>query len=209
VLVRTLYVVTHPEAAHHVEGLVGGWHDSRLTAAGVKAAGEIAGALRDAVPAGAAVELYSSDLRRTAETAEVVGARFGVRPVFDGRLRERSFGEVEGKSKSEWDRVFVPPPAVGDRMGHVDVPGAETRAAVARRVYAAVDEILESDAEHQILVTHGFAMTYVVAAWIGMPPESLGHVVFKVRSGSISTLHEDDVYRGRLVMRLGDARHLG
>jgi probable phosphoglycerate mutase len=202
VLVRTLYVVTHPEATHHVEGLVGGWHDSRLTGAGVRAAGGIAGALRDVVPAGAEVELYSSDLRRTAETA-------GVRPVFDARLRERSFGEVEGKPKAEWERAFVPPPMAGDRMGHVDVPGAETRAAVARRVYAAVDDILESDAERQILVTHGFAMTYVVTAWIGMPLEVLGYVVFKVPSGSISTLHEDDLYGGRLVMRLGDARHLG
>lgn len=28
---RTLLVVTHPEATHHVEKVVGGWHDSRLT----------------------------------------------------------------------------------------------------------------------------------------------------------------------------------
>lgn len=26
-----VYVVTHPEASHHVTGIVGGWHDSRLT----------------------------------------------------------------------------------------------------------------------------------------------------------------------------------
>ncbi|WP_291799342.1 hypothetical protein [Brevibacterium sp.] len=28
---RTLCVVTHPEATHHVHELVGGWHDSELT----------------------------------------------------------------------------------------------------------------------------------------------------------------------------------
>ena len=28
--VKCLFVVTHPEATHHVEGLVGGWHDSTL-----------------------------------------------------------------------------------------------------------------------------------------------------------------------------------
>jgi len=31
---RCIYVVTHPEATHHVAGVVGGWHDSDLTAQG-------------------------------------------------------------------------------------------------------------------------------------------------------------------------------
>ncbi|WSB66685.1 histidine phosphatase family protein [Streptomyces decoyicus] len=43
---RTLYVVTHPEATHHVEGVVGGWHDSQLTPSGIRAALSIAQALR-------------------------------------------------------------------------------------------------------------------------------------------------------------------
>ncbi|MFF4219049.1 histidine phosphatase family protein [Streptomyces nondiastaticus] len=70
--------------------------------------------------------------------------------------------------------VFIPPPAVGDRMGHDEgVPGAETKAMFARRVYAAVDDILRRPYEHRIVVTHGFALTFVVAARIGMPIESL------------------------------------
>lgn len=32
---RTIYVVTHPGATHHCEGLVGGWYDSDLTAKGL------------------------------------------------------------------------------------------------------------------------------------------------------------------------------
>ncbi|WP_329865638.1 histidine phosphatase family protein [Streptomyces sp. JV184] len=60
----TLYVVTHPEATHHVEGVVGGWHDSQLTPAGVRAAVSIAQALRAQIPDGAEVELFSPDLQR-------------------------------------------------------------------------------------------------------------------------------------------------
>ena len=205
---RTLYVVTHPEATHHIDGLVGGWHDSQLTPGGIGAAKAIGQALRDAVPDGAEVDLFSSDLQRTAQTAEIIGERFGVPPVFDPRLREMSFGEAEGKPKAAWDRLFVPPPAAGDRMAHVDVTGGESKTTVAKRIYAAMDEVLAREREHQIIVTHGFAMTFVVAAWIKMPIESLGHVLFKVTSGSITTLLEDDVYHGRLVLRLGDARHL-
>jgi len=206
--VRTLYVVTHPEATHHVEGLVGGWHDSQLTPDGVRAAESISQALRAQIPEDTEVDLFSSDLQRTAQTAKVIAERFDVRPHLDPRLREMSFGGAEGKPKESWDRLFVPPPAAGDRMTHRDIPGAETRNSVAQRIYTAMDEVLQRQCEHQIIVTHGFALTFVVAAWIKMPTVSLGHVVFKAPSGSITTLHEDDLYRGRLVLRLGDSRHL-
>jgi probable phosphoglycerate mutase len=206
--VRTLYVVTHPEATHHVEGLVGGWHDSRLTPKGIRAAQSTGEALRAAVPDGAEVELFSSDLQRTAQTAAAIGERFDIRPVLDPRLREMSFGEAEGKPDAWWDRHAVPPPAAGNRMHHADVPGAETKTVIAQRIYAVMDEILRSPCEHQIIVTHGFALTFVVAAWIKMPIASLGHVVFKASSGSITTLHEDDFFHGRLVTRLGDTHHL-
>jgi probable phosphoglycerate mutase len=118
VLVRCVYVVTHPEATHHVEGVVGGWHDSQLTPAGIRAAARIAGTLRDRIPADAEVEVISSDLRRTLRTAEEAAKSFGVETIEDRRLRERSYGQAEGRAQEWLDRRFVPPPATGDRMGH-------------------------------------------------------------------------------------------
>ena len=37
------------------------------------------------------------------------------------------------------------------------------------RAYAALDRILQSKAEHQIVVVHGGTATFLLAAWIGMP----------------------------------------
>jgi probable phosphoglycerate mutase len=207
--VRTIHVVTHPEATHHVEGLVGGWHDSDLTPTGLREAAAIARALRAAVPEGADVELFSSDLLRTRRTAEEVGGLFDVKPVLDERLREKSYGEAEGRPQAWLDERFLPPPAVGDRMGHEEgVREAETKEAFARRIYAVMDEILDHHREHQIVVTHGYALTFVVAAWIGMPADSLGYVNFRAPSGSITTLREDDFFHNRQVVSLGDTRHL-
>jgi probable phosphoglycerate mutase len=93
-------------------------------------------------------------------------------------------------------------------MAHLVIPGAESRAELAQRIYAAVDDIVSRPSEHQIIVTHGHAFSFAVAAWIKMPLEALGYALFKAPSGSITVLHEDDLYRGRLVLRLGDARHL-
>ncbi|WP_405187971.1 histidine phosphatase family protein [Streptomyces anulatus] len=206
---RTLYVVTHPEATHHVEGVVGGWHDSELTPAGVRAAVSIARALRARIPDGAEVELFSSDLRRTLRTADEVAGLFGVKPVVDRRLREKSYGEAEGRPQEWLDRRFVPPPAVGERMDHDEgVRGAETKSVWAQRVYAAMGEILRSDCEHQIIVTHGGSLTCVVASWIKMPIEAAGYASFRGPSGSITTLREDDFFHNRQVVSLGDTRHL-
>ena len=68
-------------------------------------------------------------------------------------------------------------------MGHDEgVPGAETKLAFAQRVYAAMDAILECWCEHQVIVTHGYAVTFVLASWIRMPIESLGYVNFLAAS---------------------------
>ncbi|MCF3102229.1 histidine phosphatase family protein [Streptomyces roseoverticillatus] len=165
--------------------------------------------LRAEIPGGAEVEVLSSDLLRTRRTAGEIAGLFRTVPVLDHRLREKSYGEAEGRPQEWLDERFVPPPATGDRMGHDGgVPGAETKTASARRVYAAVDDILRRPYEHQIIVTHGFALNFVVAAWIRMPIESLGYVSFRAPSGSITHLHEDDFFHNRRLARLGDTRHL-
>ncbi|HEX6247279.1 MAG TPA: histidine phosphatase family protein [Nocardioidaceae bacterium] len=206
---RTVYLVTHPEATHHVENLVGGWYDSELTARGLRAAGAIADVLHARIPAGCAVEVHSSDLRRTRQTAEVVGERLGVEVRLDQGLRELSYGEAEGRPQAWLAERYLPPPPVGDRMHHDHgVPGAETKWSLVNRVYASVDAILRSDCEHQVLVTHGGAATFVVAAWIGMPPEATGYVNVRVTPGGISELREDDFFHGRQIASLDDTGHL-
>ncbi|MET9954401.1 histidine phosphatase family protein [Streptomyces sp. NPDC006339] len=206
---RTLYVVTHPQATHHVENVVGGWHDSRLTPAGIRAAAAVAQALRARIPRSADVELYASDLRRTRQTAEAVAELFGVAPVLDPRLREKSYGEAGGRPQQWLDRRFVPPPAVGERLEHDEgVKGAETKAAWVRRVYAAMDDILGRPCEHQIIVTHGGTLTFVVTAWIKMPQATVGYASLRAPAGSITTLHEDDFFHNRQIVALADTHHL-
>ncbi|MGW0521481.1 histidine phosphatase family protein [Crossiella sp. NPDC003009] len=206
---RTVYVVAHPEATHHVQDLVGGWHDSELTEKGRAAAAAIAESLRAQIPEDAEVELYTSDLKRTAQTAQAIGARFGLEPVQDKRLREKSYGEAEGRPDPWLRERFVPPPAEGERMFHDEnIPGAETKGDMAVRIYEVMDEILARPAEHQIIVTHGGALTFVVANWIKFPLESAGYANFNGPSGSITVLRQDDYFHNRQVRVLGDTAHL-
>jgi len=203
---RSIYVVTHPEATHAVEKLVGGWYDSDLTPVGVEQAERIADALAARVPS-TQTGLFASDLRRARRTAESIAARLETDLLLDRGLREQSYGAAEGLPAGTID--FVPPPATGDRLRHHDgVDGSEIRLDVATRVYASFERVLKHGAEHSVVVTHGGAATFVVAAWIGMPLESLGSVKFKVSPGSITTLRQTNVAADRQVSSLNDLRHL-
>ncbi|UUI65484.1 histidine phosphatase family protein [Cellulomonas wangsupingiae] len=107
---RTVTVVTHPEATHHVEGLVGGQFDSALTPRGERQAAAIAAALHARIDGSARVGLVASDLRRTRRTAEIIGAVLGVEAALDPRLREKSYGEAGGRPQAWLDARLVPPP---------------------------------------------------------------------------------------------------
>lgn len=206
---KTIYVVTHPEAAHHVEGLVGGWHDSELTAKGLADAQAIARWLCAEIPRGVDVDVFSSDSLRARHTAEPVGAALGTAVRLDWRLREKSYGDAEGRPQRWLDDRFIPPPAAGDRLSHDEgVPGAETKAVFAARVYSVMEEIIAGQIERQVVVTHGFALTFVIAAWIQMPLISVGYANFRSTPGSITTLRQDDFFHNRQVAVLAQTSHL-
>ncbi|GIJ35249.1 histidine phosphatase family protein [Micromonospora sediminimaris] len=206
---RNLYVVTHPEATHHVDGLVGGWFDSDLTARGCAHAELIAQALAGRLSSAAGVEVFSSDLLRARRTAEVIGKRLASRVVLDTDLREKSYGEAGGRPQAWLDERFIPPPATGERMRHDEgVSGAETKWELAVRTYAALERILRSTVEHQVVVAHGGTATFLLAAWIGMPIDAAGLVGIRFSPGGITHLREDDFLHNRWIVQLNDTHHL-
>jgi probable phosphoglycerate mutase len=205
---RHIYLVTHAEAQHHVDGIVGGWHDSELTALGRLQAERIAEALASSIGP-QPVEIYSSDLRRATQTAERIARRFSGEVQTDARLRERSNGEADGRPQAWLAERRIPLPEYGDRLGHHDGPvGAETRMALIERLYPALDDILSRPATNQIVVSHGSASSYLIAAWIGMPMTSTDRVFFPLTSGSITTLLRNDTHHSHQVVSLNETQHL-
>ncbi len=201
-------MVTHPDATHHVEHRVGSWFDSPLTERGRRQARRIAAALRDRVDVG--VTLFSSDLRRTAETADILADELGCRPHFLAELREKSYGEAEGRPDAWLRERFVRSPLDGERLEHDGgLPGAESVGQWDRRVYAGMDIVLQGAVAQTIVVTHGGTASLLIAHWIGMPVTSLGRVRFRVSPGSITHLREDDYFRYRSVESLNEIGHLG
>ena len=205
---RDVFVVVHAASKHHDEGLVGGWYDSELSPAGRGQAVQVAAEVRRSVPAGAPCRVYSSDLRRAVQTAEPIASALHADLVELPGLRELSYGVAEGRPEAWLDARFVPAPP-DDRLDHGSgIEGAETKRTFAARVYGAVDSILTEDVGHQVIVTHGFALTFVVMAWCRIPIEGVGWVNLRSSPGGITHLAEDDHFRNRAVRTLNSTDHL-
>jgi len=204
-----LYVVTHPEATHHLEHRVGGWYDSELTPAGLVHAGLIADALTQRIEDRTEVAVFTSDLTRTWQTAVSIGERLDREPVSMCELREKSYGEGEGRPDAWFRERFIPPPAIGERMDHDEgLAGAETKLEWVRRVYRGMDQITSAPPRTTIVVTHGGSASPVIAHWLRIPWDSLDYASFGVGAGSITHLREDDHFHNRTLVELNDTTHL-
>ncbi|WP_405061112.1 histidine phosphatase family protein [Kribbella sp. NBC_01505] len=205
---KHIYLVTHPESQHHIDGLVGGWYDSELTPRGHQQAECIADALVSKI-GDQPVEVHSSDLSRASQAAARIARRFGVDVQLDPRLRERSNGEADGRPQAWLSERRIPMPEYGDRLGHHDGPaGAETRLTMLERLYPALEDIVRRPAETQIVVSHGSASSYLITAWLGMPLASADRGYFTLTSGGITTFRRNDSHHSHQVLAVNETAHL-
>jgi broad specificity phosphatase PhoE len=91
------YILRHGEALSNVRDIVSSWpekFENHLTNKGKKTIKESAEKLKDKN-----INLiFSSDLLRTRQTAEIVGKKLKIKPKLDKRLREINFGVFSGGS---------------------------------------------------------------------------------------------------------------
>lgn len=92
--VTRLIVIRHGETAWNVDTRIQGQLDIGLNATGQRQARQLGQALADET-----VEaVYASDLARAWDTACAVAGPLGLEVVPDPRLRERAFGDFEGRT---------------------------------------------------------------------------------------------------------------
>jgi uncharacterized phosphatase len=168
--VTKLLLVRHGETDWNAEGRLQGQTDRPLSDYGRRQARQLADELE-----GEQFEaIYSSDLSRAQETAEIVGRRLDVPVELDPDLREKDWGTWEGLNAVERDRVeFV---------------GESTEAHQERMLQA-----LRRISEHHpgdgvvLVVTHGGSMRRVQTAAMGMAlpvVENCGRWLCEVENGA-------------------------
>lgn len=201
---KEICIVTHTQATHHQDNIVGGWYDSELTDKGISDAVKCGNRLKQYKLEG--VEIFSSDLKRSLQTAERISDILGSVIHTDSRLREMSFGDANGRKHSWMNKRMISYDGK-NRLDHAVIRGGETRRELAIRLYSAMDDVV-SGRDKAVICTHSYAATFLIACWIGMPIGSAGYVRFNIRPGSITRLEQDDFFMNRSVVSLNETGHL-
>jgi broad specificity phosphatase PhoE len=161
--VTTFLLVRHGETDWNREGRWQGHSNTQLNDTGREQARRAAAEL-DGVDV-----IYSSDLARAHETAEIIAAAVGRGVRTDERLRERSFGAWEGLTAPEIEERFAEDLAswrLGDGAGPDD---AEPFDVFARRVQSFLDEAVERHPDETVLVVaHGGTVRVIHALASGL-----------------------------------------
>jgi probable phosphoglycerate mutase len=145
----TLLLVRHGETDWNADGRLQGQTDRPLSDFGHRQARKLADELADET----LDAIYSSDLSRARETAEIVGEQLGLGIGLDADLREKDWGTWEGLTPVERDRIeFV----------------GESTEAHMERTLRALRRISERHPGGRVLVvTHGGSMRRIQTATLG------------------------------------------
>lgn len=234
---KQIITIQHTQSVHHTNGMVGSWTDWHLTEAGRVQAERIARRIMPHLQ-GKTWTLYSSDLLRARETAAPLAEMLNVAPILRSELRERNLGPAVGRSV-QWlrENLEMQERTVDDRLFRAEVglcptnesvclqrpsvgcarpcagwrPIAESRRDAWNRLAPFFKEIMASEDENIILVSHGDLLSIFNAMWLGLPVEALNSLDLYGMAGGVSFFHvaEDRADPGtargkRVIRRLSD-----
>ncbi|MDO8624224.1 MAG: histidine phosphatase family protein [bacterium] len=143
----TFYFVRHGQSRGNKAGVISGQDDHPLTEEGLKEAQQTA----VIIPVGISL-IYSSDLSRCQQTAEVLNKGRQLPIIYDARLRERSFGSLSGKT---WDQVDLDGVLhKKDQAQEYDYQsyGGESVQQVTDRLHACIEDIKKTYPNEKVLV---------------------------------------------------------
>lgn len=156
-----IVLVRHGATDWNLQGRCQGSTDRELSEAGVRQAEQISTLLSEE----RLQAIYSSDLRRARQTAELISRPHGLPVLIETQLRELDHGALEGLTFNEIKSLH------GEFLirwrsepAEICVPGGERLADVAERAWQGLNEIVQrhEDADRLLIVSHNFPILGIV-----------------------------------------------
>lgn len=188
-----LYLVRHGETESNKERRYQGWTESPLSKKGARQAEKVGFFL-----AGQGLEgLYCSDLKRAVNTARVIGAGSGLKPVVNPLLREIHFGQWEGLTFDQIEGTWGEEINLWlDNPFHKSTPGGEALAEVCGRMQSFLEELEEKIPHGQRIaaVSHGGSIRALLYQLLDLDKSSFWDI--KIGNASVSLIRkEGDRYK--------------
>ncbi len=161
-----IYLLRHGETEENLNKIIQGQLDGNLTNLGRKQAFKQGQKFRP-VPINL---ILSSDLKRCVDTTEyfIQGYGSGLNVEYNESLRERHWGDMQGKTTEEVGLKDFQGTEVYDMDNEGILKSAESLASIDRRVENLANEIiLPFDGENLVIVSHDFANSYLVNYLLG------------------------------------------
>jgi broad specificity phosphatase PhoE len=157
---HALYLARHGETDDNREPIrVQGFTDTPLNDTGRRQAAQLAAGVASL----GLQALWSSDLKRARETAEIVGDRIAAPVRVDPRLREANRGRWEGRRFVDIERECPERFAAWRRAGaSVRLPGGESLLEQQERVIASLQNIRAVSELPALVVCHGGSIRVVL-----------------------------------------------
>jgi len=201
-----IVIVQHCQSEHHINNLSGGWTDTPLTDFGRKQANLIGERLKKEINADEFI-LYSSDLMRAKQTAEIIGSHLKLEVTEEIGLREINTGVATGKTK-DWVKENINPRLIKvPYIDHLAFEEGETMRQFYRRTCECMNKIHSIENSNLLIVTHGITLSNIVAWWLKFTPEMLNDVFFSALPGSISILSKSRDGQNAMIL-FNDTSHL-
>lgn len=175
------YIIRHGEAVSNVENLVSCWPEkfkNHLTKLGIKEVKESIEKLKKELASqGRDIDLiFTSDLLRAKETADMVGKALKIKPKLDKRLREEGFGIFNGGPSKDLENFAGKVARIRKKIVH-----GETYTDIHKRLLSFFKEINRKyKGKNILIITHqmpafllngyvkGFSLEYTLKEF---PPE--------------------------------------
>lgn len=186
--IRRLWLVRHGLTEWNVQQRFCGHSDIPLSAEGRAQARSLAQHLREE----AIVTIYTSDLLRARETAEIIACQHSRTPPVkpSSAWRELDFGAWEGLTYTEITRQFNEERDFFDHPEQHTPPNGEALSHLVQRVQQGLVELINGDdlpaTGEVVLVSHGGPLRLLLCSVLGIAFERQWQ--FRLDPGSLSTL---------------------
>ncbi len=203
---REIILIQHCQSEHHINEMSGGWTDTPLTKLGKKQANLIGLRLKRELK-GKEFVLYSSDLKRAWQTAEIIGDHLNLNIIPEKNLREINTGVAAGKTKKWANSNRNPRKNNKFDFDYQEFQNGETWRQFSNRAGSCMEKIVESEQKNLIIVTHGGTLGFIIAWWMNFEIHMHSKSYFSASPASISLLQETNDKR-HILRKLNDTAHL-
>jgi broad specificity phosphatase PhoE len=201
-LTNTIYIVRHGQTEWNLLGKTQGHGNSDLTPKGI----EQAELLADSMTKYPIDYIYSSDLGRAYQTAEIIGNKLNIEVEKTEALREMNFGTWEGRIIKD---IIEEDPELYKMWRNephlAKIPQGETLSQIKERTDAFIKEINEKyDGKHIVLVTHSLCARIMLLSFLDSDVKNIYRINQANTALNIIELRD----YGPVVMKMNDTTHI-